>query len=141
MLARLQADRPQAERLTALSLLVHAAGRERDTDQDAGAEARQAKVEFLVPDADDAAALETLDALRLKDRDLADGPLDVDALARRILHLEGDAASLARADARADLFALVRGAVAAGRVSNLAALGAYHLQTAGGAYHLQTAGG
>ncbi|HET6857364.1 MAG TPA: lonely Cys domain-containing protein, partial [Streptomyces sp.] len=132
-LAALQADLPTAERLTARDLSVQVVSRDRETGPDAPADdglQRRAKIEFLDPDPDGSAALATLDALRLREPRLADGPFDANALVRRILHLP-DSAPVDTA-ARAELVALVRDAAAAGRASSLVALGAYHLRTAGG---------
>ncbi|WP_042837048.1 lonely Cys domain-containing protein, partial [Streptomyces sp. NRRL S-15] len=77
----------------------------------------------------DAAAVQTLDTLRRREPSLRDRPLDVDALARRVLHLDSDAS--AGPDLRTELFALVERATAAGAATSLAALGAFHLTELG----------
>ncbi|WP_345944480.1 lonely Cys domain-containing protein, partial [Streptomyces sp. SID7804] len=76
-----------------------------------------------------AAAVETLDALRRADRTLRTGPLDVEAVARRVLHLEPFV--LVDPEMRKDLYAMVERATAAGRADSLAALTAFHLDEAG----------
>ncbi|MFD8803864.1 lonely Cys domain-containing protein, partial [Streptomyces atroolivaceus] len=67
--------------------------------------------------------------LRRREPSLRDRPLDVDALARRVLHLDSDAS--AGPDVRAERFALVERATAAGAATSLAALGAFHLTELG----------
>ncbi|WP_167372570.1 lonely Cys domain-containing protein, partial [Streptomyces nanshensis] len=77
----------------------------------------------------DAVAVQKLDTLRRRDRALRTGPLDVDAVARRVLHL--DPADTVGADTRTELFGLVGRASAAGRATGFAALAAYHLSELG----------
>ncbi|WP_203603891.1 hypothetical protein, partial [Streptomyces coelicoflavus] len=64
---------------------------------------RQATIRVV--QAPDATATQTLDALRRRDRELRHRPLDVDALAARILHL--DPGTAVDPDTRDALFALV----------------------------------
>ncbi len=77
----------------------------------------------------DAVAVQKLDTLRRRDRALRTGPLDVDAIARRVLHL--DPADTVGPDTRTELFGLVGRASAAGRATGFAALAAYHLSELG----------
>ncbi|WP_371934390.1 lonely Cys domain-containing protein [Streptomyces glycanivorans] len=88
---------------------------------------RQATIGITQPP--DAAAMQTLDTLRRRDRSLRDRPLDVDALARRVLHLDPGAG--VGQDRLAELFALVQRSTAAGAATSLAALGAFHLAELG----------
>ncbi|WP_424894331.1 lonely Cys domain-containing protein [Streptomyces sp. SAI-124] len=74
-------------------------------------------------------ALRTLDVLRSREPELRDGPLDVDGLARRVLHL--DSAAPVGESLRKELLDLVGGAVQADSARSLAALGAFHLVTLG----------
>ncbi|WP_221354057.1 lonely Cys domain-containing protein [Streptomyces beigongshangae] len=77
----------------------------------------------------DAQAVQKLDTLRRHDRALRDRPFDVDALARRVLHL--DPGATVPQDTRRELFALVGRATAAGRATGVAALAAFHLSELG----------
>ncbi|MFF1278927.1 lonely Cys domain-containing protein [Streptomyces marokkonensis] len=88
---------------------------------------RQAVFSVSLPP--DAAAVQTLDTLRGRERALRAGPLDVAALARRVLHLDPGAA--VDQDAREELFGLVDRATAAGAATSLATLGAFHLAESG----------
>ncbi|MGW2539053.1 lonely Cys domain-containing protein, partial [Streptomyces sp. NPDC001499] len=88
---------------------------------------RQATIGITQPP--DAAAMQTLEDLRRRDRSLRDRPLDVDALARRVLHLDPGAG--VGPDRSAELFALVQRATAVGAATSLAALGAFHLAELG----------
>uniref|UniRef100_UPI0034DED8E3 lonely Cys domain-containing protein n=1 Tax=Streptomyces sp. PU-14G TaxID=2800808 RepID=UPI0034DED8E3 len=86
---------------------------------------------FTAPVAESAlpTPVQRLDALRQKDPRSAAGPLDVAALARRILHLDPDATV---DDAvREELFALVEAAVPAGRATSVTALAALHAERQG----------
>ncbi|WP_241191730.1 lonely Cys domain-containing protein, partial [Streptomyces sp. ADI97-07] len=92
----------------------------------------------------DASAVQTLDSLRRHDPSLRDRPLDIDALARRILHLDSGAS--VGQDLREELFALVERSRAAGAATSLAALGAFHLtelgvRAPGRARHFTVGGG
>ncbi|WP_064273218.1 lonely Cys domain-containing protein [Streptomyces sp. RTd22] len=72
---------------------------------------------------------ETLDELRRREKRLRHGPMEVDGLARSILHLpEGAAVDQAVRD---ELFDLVLAADQAGRATSLSALGAFHAQRQG----------
>ncbi|XXZ51909.1 lonely Cys domain-containing protein [Streptomyces cavourensis] len=77
----------------------------------------------------DAVAVQKLDTLRRRDRALRTGPLAVDAIARRVLHL--DPADTVGPDTRTELFGLVGRASAAGRATGFAALAAFHLSELG----------
>ncbi|WP_031088483.1 lonely Cys domain-containing protein, partial [Streptomyces sp. NRRL WC-3549] len=77
------------------------------------------------------AAVAELERLRLLDG--PGGAVDVDTLARRVLHVPGDAE--VSADLRAELFTLVENAMAAGWSSSTASLGAYHLAARGALNH------
>jgi hypothetical protein len=79
--------------------------------------------------APDAVAVQKLDTLRRRDRALREGPFDVDAIARRILH--PDPGPTVPQGAREALFALVGRATAAGRATGLAAIAAFHLSELG----------
>ncbi|WP_274598934.1 lonely Cys domain-containing protein, partial [Streptomyces albus] len=70
-----------------------------------------------------------LDRLRKADPELRDGPLDLDALVRRILH-RGPAAPV-DADERERLYLLLTDAYANGWADSLGALGAYHAMVKG----------
>ncbi|NYS18154.1 lonely Cys domain-containing protein [Streptomyces sp. SJ1-7] len=102
---------------------------------------RQAVIALRLPP--DAVAVQRLDTLRRRDRALRTRPLDVDAIARRVLHLDPGAA--VQQDDRQELFDLVGRATAAGRATGFAALAAYHLSelgvTAPGRAHHFTVGG
>ncbi|MYS26331.1 lonely Cys domain-containing protein, partial [Streptomyces sp. SID7804] len=84
---------------------------------------------FSVSLTPDAAAVQTLDTLRGRERALRSTPLDVDGLARRVLHL-GPGAAVGQ-DTREALFGLVDRATAAGAATSLATLGAFHLAELG----------
>ncbi|WP_446046457.1 lonely Cys domain-containing protein, partial [Streptomyces olivaceus] len=88
---------------------------------------RQAAIRVV--QAPDASATQTLDALRRRDRVLRHSPLDVDALAARVLHL--DPGTVVDHGTRDALFALVNRAAAAGRATSLPALAAHHLAELG----------
>ncbi|MYR96708.1 lonely Cys domain-containing protein [Streptomyces sp. SID4937] len=102
---------------------------------------RQAVIALRLPP--DAAAVQRLDSLRRRDRALRTRHLDVDAIARRVLHL--DPGATVQQDDRQELFGLVGRATAAGRATGFAALAAYHLSelgvTAPGRAHHFTVGG
>ncbi|MGO4754322.1 lonely Cys domain-containing protein, partial [Streptomyces sp. 2MCAF27] len=85
---------------------------------------RQATVGFTLPP--DASAVERLEALQRKDRELRSRPFDADAVARQVLHLS-EGAPVDQA-VRAELLGLVQAAEEAGRAGSLAALGAFHLE-------------
>ncbi|HET6855962.1 MAG TPA: lonely Cys domain-containing protein, partial [Streptomyces sp.] len=74
-------------------------------------------------------ALETLDALRREDERLRGGPLDVEALARRILHIAPD--DTVDSGVGAELLTLFDEATAAGRADSVVALAAFHAQQQG----------
>ncbi|NUQ97860.1 MAG: lonely Cys domain-containing protein [Streptomyces sp.] len=84
---------------------------------------RRATIEIEVSDR--SAAFEQLDALRLADPELREGPFDADLIARGILGLD-PAEPVTGAHFR-ELHTVVEEAVAAGRATSLAALAAYHL--------------
>ncbi|MGW5373545.1 lonely Cys domain-containing protein, partial [Streptomyces sp. NPDC004011] len=88
---------------------------------------RQATVVVTSPG--HAAAVEVLDAVRRDDRALRAGPLDVDAVARRVFRL--DPHVLVDPEMRRDLYTMTERALAAGRASGVAALTAFHLQEEG----------
>ncbi|MFD4763288.1 lonely Cys domain-containing protein [Streptomyces sp. NPDC058439] len=88
---------------------------------------RQATIAVTSPG--HAAAVEALDALRRKDRALRTGGFDVDAVARRILHLEPFV--LVDPEMRRDFYRMVERAIAAGRASGAATLTAFHLEEQG----------
>ncbi|MCX4597453.1 lonely Cys domain-containing protein [Streptomyces sp. NBC_01549] len=76
-----------------------------------------------------AAAVEILDVLRGGDGELGGGRFDVDAVARRVLHLSPHV----RVDeeTRGELYELVERAAAVGRASGLVTLGVFHLEEEG----------
>ena len=76
-----------------------------------------------------AKALDILDGLRREQKPLRHRPMDVDGLARSILHLPTGAT--VDEDVRNALFDLVVEADQAGRATSLAALGAFHAQRQG----------
>ncbi|MFE8008166.1 lonely Cys domain-containing protein [Streptomyces sp. NPDC057418] len=88
---------------------------------------RQATVTLTSPG--HAAAVEALDALRREDRALRAGAFDVDAVARRVLHL--DPVVPVGPETRRELYTMVERALAAGRAASLAALSASALEEAG----------
>ncbi|MER5794215.1 lonely Cys domain-containing protein [Streptomyces sp. NPDC001980] len=94
---------------------------------DAGVRALRRQTTIDIDLAPRSQAVERLDALRLADTGtgLREGAFDPDPLARRILHL--DAQHTVRDTDRRALYALVDEAIAAGRATSLAALGAYDL--------------
>ncbi|MFD8266027.1 lonely Cys domain-containing protein, partial [Streptomyces althioticus] len=137
-LQQLQQHLPaDAPRLTAQDFRVKALAKNRVPDDWTGTDAlagisradlgRQATIRVV--QAPDAAATQTLDALRRRDRTLRHSPLDVDALASRVLHLVPG--TPVDQDTRDALFALVNRAAAAGRATNLPALAAFHLTELG----------
>ncbi|MGW5370307.1 lonely Cys domain-containing protein [Streptomyces sp. NPDC004011] len=79
--------------------------------------------------APDAVAVQVLDVVRRRDRELRKGSLDVDAVARRVLHL--DPGTAVGQETREALFALVNRAAPARAAISLAALGAFHLRELG----------
>ncbi|WP_331462817.1 lonely Cys domain-containing protein [Streptomyces sp. Z38] len=137
-LQQLQQHLPaDAPRLTAQDFRVKALAMNRVPDDWTGTGAlagvsradlgRQATIRVV--QAPDAAATQTLDALRRRDRTLRHSPLDVDALASRVLHLVPG--TPVDQDTRDALFALVNRAAAAGRATSLPALAAFHLTELG----------
>ncbi|MBK5994932.1 lonely Cys domain-containing protein, partial [Streptomyces sp. MBT58] len=88
---------------------------------------RQATIVLHQPP--DAVAVQKLDSLRRRDRALRDRPLDVDAIARRVLHL--DPGATVQQHTRQELLGLVGRATAAGRATGFPALAAYHLSELG----------
>ncbi|NEB60516.1 lonely Cys domain-containing protein, partial [Streptomyces diastaticus] len=137
-LEQMQRDLPaDAPRLTARDFRVKAVAMTRVPDDWTGTGelagtgradlGRQATIRVV--QAPDATATQTLDALRRRDRVLRHRPLDVDALAARVLHL--DPGTAVDQGARDALFALVNRAAAAGRATSLPALAAHHLAELG----------
>ncbi|MGW3572388.1 lonely Cys domain-containing protein, partial [Streptomyces sp. NPDC000941] len=89
---------------------------------------RQATVGGITPSRD-AVAIERLAALHDRDRRVRESVFDVDATARRVLHLPANA--LVDQAVRTELFELVWAAEADGRADSLTALGAFHLDLLG----------
>ncbi|MYW31299.1 lonely Cys domain-containing protein, partial [Streptomyces sp. SID2119] len=137
-LERLQRDLPaDAPRLTAqeFGIVVKAMARVPADWVGTGALAQVTRAELgrqatvVLHQSPDAVAVQKLDSLRRRDRALRDRPLDVDAIARRVLHL--DPGAPVQQDTRQELFGLVGRATAAGRATGFPALAAYHLSGLG----------
>ncbi|MGO4431590.1 hypothetical protein AB4Z54_75575, partial [Streptomyces sp. MCAF7] len=77
----------------------------------------------------DVVAIERLAALHDRDRRVRESVFDVDATARRVLHLPANAP--VDQAVRAELFELVWAAEADGHADSLTALGAFHLDRLG----------
>ncbi|CAD5987985.1 protein of unknown function [Streptomyces sp. KY75] len=137
-LERLQRDLPaDAPRLTAqeFGIVVKAMARVPADWVGTGALAQVTRAELgrqatvVLHQPPDAVAVQKLDSLRRRDRALRDQPFDVDAIARRVLHL--DPGAPVQQDTRQELFGLVGRATAAGRATGFPALAAYHLSELG----------
>ncbi|MFW3463110.1 lonely Cys domain-containing protein [Streptomyces microflavus] len=137
-LERLQRDLPAgASRLTAqeFAVVVKAMARVPADWVGTGALAQVTRAELgrqatiVLHQPPDAVAVQKLDSLRRRDRVLRDRPLDVDAIARRVLHLVPGAT--VQQHTRQELFGLVGRATAAGRATGFPALAAYHLSELG----------
>ncbi|NEB68961.1 lonely Cys domain-containing protein, partial [Streptomyces fulvissimus] len=137
-LERLQRDLPaDAPRLSAqeFGIVVKAMARVPADWVGTGALARVTRAELgrqatiVLHQPPDAVAVQKLDSLRRRDRALRDRPLDVDAIARRVLHL--DPGATVQQHTRQELFGLVGRATAAGRATGFPALAAYHLSELG----------
>ncbi|MFE4690582.1 lonely Cys domain-containing protein, partial [Streptomyces sp. NPDC056749] len=134
----LQRNQPAGQpRLTARDFTVTSRGRARVPGQGATVGAseqvssadlgRQATITVTSPG--HAAAVETLDALRRQDPAQRAGAFDVDASARRVLHMAPHV--LVDPEMRRDFYTMVERAIAAGRASSTAALTAFHLDEEG----------
>ncbi|NSC24354.1 lonely Cys domain-containing protein, partial [Streptomyces albus subsp. chlorinus] len=96
-------------------------------DENNGQSPRPTLIQFS--SAPRAEAVDLLDRLRRQDKMLRRGPMNLDVLARRVLHLTDE--QNVDQDVRNELLDLVTAADRAGRATSLAALGAFHVQQQG----------